>query len=449
LEITLTKKDETYGSIVIDLQSSDVTPKFEAKLKDYSKQVQLKGFRPGKVPPGIVNKMYGESIKAEVVTDMLNKSLSNYISEEKLSILGEPLPSEEDKDKKIDWKKDVEFKFTYDVGLTPEFKYDISNKVKMTKLEVETDENDISEALENIRRQHGEREDVEVSAENDILQGKLIQEKTEYSKDCSLSLDKVNPKVVEKLIGLKAGDTVTLDLKKTFNKDYEQISILTGVTEAEAKKLKGDYNFTVASITRVTPAELNQELYDKLFGKDVVKTEEELNEKIKEVISKNYSDLSEQHLLKELKSRIIEKTKFSLPEDFLKRWLIATNAETLNKEEIEKDFDNYRESFKWNIISNRIFSDAELSVEREEVKERASSFIQQSYFGGMPIGPEFAPMFDEFVGKFLAEENGKNFMNIYHQLLEEKVLLHAKEGVTIKTKEVKSKEFKDLLNKEG
>ena len=449
MEITLTKKDETYGSIVIDLQSSDVTPKFEAKLKDYSKQVQLKGFRPGKVPTGIVNKMYGESIKAEVVTDMLNKSLSNYISEEKLAILGEPLPSEEDKDKKIDWKKDVEFKFTYDVGLTPEFKYDISNKVKMTKFEVEIEEGDINDALENVRRQHGEREDVEVSVENSILHGKLEQEKTEFSKECDISLDKVAPKLVEKFVGLKAGDKVTIDLKKTFNKDYEQISILTGVTEAEAKKLKGDYTFTVSSIVCVTPAELNQEFYDKLFGKDVVKTEEELNEKIKEVISKNFKDLSDQYLLKEIKSRIIEKTKFSLPEDFLKRWLLATNPDTLAKEELENDFDNYRESFKWNIISNRIFSDASLSIEQNEVKERASSFIQQSYFGGMPIGPEFASMFDEFVGKFLTEENGKNYMNIYQQLLEDKVLLHAKEGVTIKTKEVKSKEFKELLNKEA
>jgi len=450
LEITLTKKDETYGSIVIDLQSSDVKPKFEAKLKDYSKQIQLKGFRPGKVPTGIVNKMYGESIKAEVVTDMLNKSLSNYIQEKELSILGEPLPSEEDKDKQIDWKKDNEFKFTYDVGLTPEFKYDISNKVKMTKFQVETDEADINETLQNIRQQHGSQEDVESSKENDILKGKLAQEKTEFSKEnCTIALDKVNPKVVSKLIDAKVGDTITLDLKKTFNKDYEAISVLTGVTEAEAKKIKGDYIFTVEAISRVTPADLNQELYDKLFGKDTVSNETELNDKLKEIMSKNYEDLSDQYLLKDIKERLIEKTKLALPEDFLKRWLVATNSGNVNKEDLDNDFDNYRKSFKWNIISNRIFEEAKLSIEPAEIHERAKSFIQQSYFGGMPIGPEFAPMFEEFVSKFLQEDNGKNYSNIYHQLLEDKVLLHAKEQVTIKPKEMKSKDFKEMLNKEA
>ena len=450
MEITLAKKDETYGSIVIDLQSSDVSPKYEAKVKDYTKQVQLKGFRPGKVPAGIVKKMYGESIKLEVVSTMVHKSLNEYIQKEGLPILGEPLPSIEDKEKQIDWSKDTSFKFTFDVGITPEFKYDISSKLKMTKYKVDADQDEVDETLENIRKQHGKHEQVEESSDKDVLSGTLSQEKTDFSKENAvITLDKVNAKVISKFIGLKTGDTVELDLKKTFNKDYNQISILTGIPEADAKKLKGDFEFTVTAINRVTPAELNQEFYDKLFGKDEVKNEEELNTKLTEIMAKNFDDLADNYLLKELKDKLIEKTKLDLPEEFLKRWLLETNKETLTSEDLDADFDNYRKSFKWNIITNKIFSDAKLEVQPSEINERAKQFIQQSYFGGMPIGPEFASMFDDFVAKFLKEDNGKNYMNIYHQALEDKVLNFAKSEISIKNKEIKAKDFKALLNKEA
>ncbi|MFK7900508.1 MAG: trigger factor [Cyclobacteriaceae bacterium] len=448
MEITLNKKNDTYGSILIDIKESDVTPKFDEKVKDYSKRMNIKGFRAGKVPTGIVKKMHGSSIKAEVVSDMLYKSLDNYIKENKLPLLGNPLPSEDEKDREMDWENQSSFQFTYDVGLTPDFKYDISSKVKLNQYEVTDEEGDIQETLNNLRKQQGTTTNPEVTEGKDVIRGKIQQEKTEFESTGVFIIEELNAKIAPNFVGLKKGDKVIFDPKKAFNKDYSKMSFSLAIKEEEAKKLKGDFLFTVEEITRNEMAELNQEFYDKLFGKDVVKSEEELHVKMKEIMTENYKSQAESMLLKEIRDRLIEKTKLPLPEDFLKRWLLTT-SETLTEEKITEDFDNYRKEFKWNIIQGKIAEDNKLDVQGEEIMERAKSFVQQQYLGGMPISPEFEPQFMEFVNKYLSDNNGANYRNLYHQAIGEKVLLHAKNEISIKPKTIKAKDFKELIEKEA
>jgi trigger factor len=277
LDIVLDKSSATEALIKITLNEKDYQPKVEEKVKDYSKKANIKGFRPGKVPPGLIKKLYGKSIMVEEINDLLSKSITDYIKKNDIKLIGEPLPNKE-KTAEIDWDSQKDFEFEYHIGLVDTFDYNLTNKIKAYQIEI--DNKLMEKTIEDLTTRYGNYTEPEVSEEGDDFSGELTQEDTEYTKELYISNDQIKPKEFKKWIGKKKEDEIIIDPKKIF-KDLETTANLLDKSEKELKEIKGNFSFKIHKIIRIEEAKMNQEFFDKVFGPDSVKGEEEWSSGIK------------------------------------------------------------------------------------------------------------------------------------------------------------------------
>lgn len=441
MDIQLDKLSKTEALIKIKVSENDYQPKVEEKIKEYSRKASIKGFRPGKVPPGMIRKMYGKSILVEEVNHMLSHKVTDYIKENKLEIIGDPLPNVE-KAQDIDWDAQKDFEFEYNVGLVDEFSIDLSKKVTVPSYTIKVDKKLMDETIENLQGQFGEITNPEVSEEGDSLYGELKPEDGSATETLTIRLDKVAPKELKKLTGLKKEDTVSVDIQKIF-KDESDLAIALGLTKEDAKKRKGTFTFTVQNISRVKKAEVNQELFDKTFGKDAVKSEDEFKEKVKSTISDNYQNETEMFLERSIRNELLKKTSIELPDGFLKSWLLRTNEGQLTTDDIEKEFDAYTKELKWSLIRNKISKEQEIKVEHDDVMEEARKLIR-SQLAGSGLGSQFESSIDVFVNNYLQGENGDNYMKVFNKVQSQKVMDYIKSQITVKPKEISRDEFREL-----
>jgi trigger factor len=446
LNITLDKQSTTEGLIKISLTETDYLPKVDEKLKDVSRKANLKGFRAGKVPTGVIKKMYGKSILVEEVNHLISHSISDYIKENKLKVLGDPLPNAE-KARAIDWDIQKEFDFEFQIGMVEDFAVDLSSKVKVTSYPIEVDQKTIDETVNDVITRYGNVMYPEASEVGDNLFGDISlkgEASEEAKKGSYIAIEKVEKKEQQKFIGLKKDDSVEFEIEKIFSGEAE-IARALNITEEEAKGAKGTYVFVVTSLSRVEKATVNQELFDKVFGKDVVKSEEEFMTKIKETIGENYNRET-QHLLEhEIQHYYVDHTKIAMPDNFLKQWLKATSGGQVTDDVLEKEFNLYKDSLKWDLIKNRITEEREIKVDGEEVREKARQLIMDQ-FGGPAIAAQLGDKMEEIANNYLSGQDGKgeNFMRIYNQLRQERIMKVVKENITIAEKKVTLEEFKKL-----
>lgn len=444
MNITLDKQSATDGLIKVQLSATDYQPKVDEKLKDYARKANIKGFRQGKVPTGVIKKMFGKSILVEEVNHIVSHSVSDYIRDQKLRILGDPMPNQE-KGFSIDWDNQKDFEFEFQIGLVEDFQVDLSKNVKVDAHKIEVDQKVIEETLEDLKTRFGNTTYPEVSEADHNLYGEITSTSETESKGSFIAIDKVAKKEQKKFIGLKKDDVVEFDIEKIFD-DKKAIAQALNVTEEDAGTAKGTYSFKVTSISKVEPASINQELFDKVFGTDAVKTEEEFIEKIKATISENY-DRETDHLLDhEIQHYYVDHTNINMPDNFLKSWLINTSNGQVTEEVLEKEFNAYKESLKWDLIKNKIAEDREIKVEGEEVREKAKQFIMDQ-FGGPAIAAQLGDKLNDIANNYLSGQDGKgeNFMKIYNQLRHEKILKSIKEAITINEKKVSLDEFKKVV----
>ena len=446
LDITLDKKSTTDGLIKIKLSPGDYQPKVEEKIKAYARKANIKGFRQGKVPHGVIKKMFGKSILVEEVNHLLSHSVTDYIKDNKLRILGEPLPNQ-DKANHIDWDAQNDFEFEFQIGLVDDFTYELSPNVKLKSYPIEVGKQVIDETIADLKKRFGQVTHPDISEEGDNLHGQLLEEGGQAPVSAHLELSKLDKKVLKDFVGKKKEDSIKMDIRKVFGTDKE-IGDLLGIPAEEAKEKKGMYNFQVTSISRVAPAETNQEFFDKVFGKDAVKTEEEFAGKVKETIKGNY-DRETDHLLEhEIQHHFVDNTKVDMPDEFLKLWLKNSGGKQITDEILEKEFGPYRDSLKWDLIKNKIAEDLKIAVEAEEVKEKAKGMIMEQ-FGGQAFAAQLGDKLDAIADNYLSDQEGKNFMKLYDQLRHEKILQKIKETVTISEKPVSLEEFKKIVEKHG
>jgi len=442
LNITLDKQSATDGLIKIQLIESDYQPKVDVKLKDYARKANIKGFRQGKVPAGVIKKMFGKSVLVEEVNHIVSHSVSDYIRDQKLKILGDPIPNQE-KGFAIDWDNQKDFEFEFQIGLVEDFQVELSDNVKVTSNKIEVDQKVIDETLEDLKTRFGNTTNPEVSEAGCNLYGE-ISTGEEEKKGSFIAIDKVAKKEQKKFTGVKKEDVIEFDIEKSFD-DKAAIAQVLNLSEEEAENAKGNYSFTVTNISRVEPASINQELFDKVFGPEVVKTEEEFIEKIKATISENY-DRETDHLLDhEIQHYYVDNTKINMPDNFLKTWLINTSNGQVTEEILEKEFTAYKDSIKWDLIKNKIADEKEIKVEGDEVREKAKQFIMEQ-FGGPAIAAQLGDKLDDIANNYLSGQDGKgeNFMKIYNQLRHERILKVIKDSITITEKKVSLDEFKKI-----
>ncbi len=443
MNITLDQPSPTDGLIKITLQESDYQPKVEEKVKEYSRKMNIKGFRQGKVPTGVVRKMFGKSILVEEVNHLLSHSVSDYIKEQKLKVLGDPLPNQE-KARLIDWETQKDFEFEFQIGLVEDFNVDISSKVKLKTYVIDVDQKVMDETLTDIKRRFGNITYPEVSGEDDNIFGEVtLADGTK--KSSYLPINKIAKGEQKKFIGLKKEDEVTFDIRN-ISSDPLTISQAINVKEEEAQGAMGTYILKVNNISHNEPAEVNQELFDKTFVKDVVKSEEEFTAKITETIAENYKREAEHLLDHEIQHQLVDHTQINMPDSFLKSWLKVSGGAQITDEVIGKEFNDYKNGLKWDLIKNKLSEEHKVTVESAEVKERAKQLIAQQ-FGGPAIAEQLGDKFDGIADNYLSGQDGKgeNFMRLYTQIRHEKLMKVVKENITVTEKKVSLEEFKKLV----
>jgi trigger factor len=355
-----------------------------------------------------------------------------------VKLLGEPLPDLNQQ--AIDWDNQKEFEFNYEVGLLPEINLPLDKSVEGYTIEV--DKATIDEAYENLKRQFGQTTNPETSEEGDFIYGDLKQVDGEFESKTLIPTTRVVAGK-EQFVGVKAGDTIRFDIRKAFGDDNSALAHVTGMSKEVAADLNGEFEFVVEKINRTEPAELNQELFDKLFGKDVVTTEEEFDAKIRETIQENYDREADNLLSRNIIDTLVDNVDVELPTDFFKRWLQVTNEGRLTAEQIEENFDKYLRELKWSMIKNKVVDENELKVTNEEVVA-ATKEKMLAQFNMPEIPEELVESMNNYANQYLSQDNGRNYINEYEQLLAEKVLAKLKEKMTVVEKTISAEDFKNL-----
>ena len=440
MEILLDKHSANQASVKTKLNEADYQPKVDAKLKEYAKKATIKGFRPGKAPVSMVKRMYGTSVLVEEINNLLSSSLNDFLKEQTFKILGEALPVMEDSDK-IDWNTQKEFEFQFKIGFVDNLAVEIDNSIEAVNYSIEVGDAEANEAIENLRRQYGKMTNPEESQENDFLYGDLKALDGSFEKTFSLPLSKVDSKSLKKFLGVKKGDVIEFDPSKTIK---EELATTVGVSEEEAANLKGKFAFTVQNINRTELSELNQEFFDKLFGPGQVENEEQMIQKVKEILADSYNKELQVYTEEKIKEQLATKANIQLPDEFLKEWLLKANEGKVTPEQVTIEYPIYAKQLTWSLISNEIAKANEIKAEHEDVIEKTKEMIR-TQFASSGLGAQLENSMDMFVDNYLRGNEGQNYMQMLTAVQNDKVLAFVKEKVDVKSETINIDKFKQLF----
>lgn len=439
MNITKEQIDNLNAVVKVAITKEDYQDKVDTILKDYKKQANIPGFRKGQVPMGLIKKQYGKAVLVDEVNKLLQDNLNKYLTEEKLDVLGNPLPKQQDD---FDWDKE-ELAFEFELGLAPDFQVPLKTKKAITHYKIIADKKMISEQIERIQKQYGKLVSKKVVGKTDEVTGTFKNEEEGIENQSLLEMDKLkSKKAVEALTGKKVGDLVTLKTKGLLKEDYLLSSVL-GISKDKTEKLDVAVSFTISEINERQPAELNQELFDKLFGKDVITSEKELKERIKEDSEKQFEQQSDQKLLNDVTEYFIDNTKFDLPAGFLTKWIQMTGEEPLSEEQASEEYEKSEKGLRYQLIEGKIINENNLQVQFDELKEFSKGFIktQMAQFGQLDPKEE---ELDNIAARVLGNQD--EVKRLSEQLMSQKLLNLYKEKANLKAKEVTYENFVKEVN---
>ncbi|MGF7217705.1 trigger factor [Spirosoma lacussanchae] len=450
MDITLEKASDTNASLKITLTPADYKPEVDKKLKDYGRKVQLKGFRPGHVPASLVQKMYGKSILVDEINSMLSRTVSQYIRENKLQVVGDPVPNREQADA-IDWDNQTDFAFSYTLGLASEFNIDFAELPSVTRYEIQAGETEVNNTIADLQQRfHGHAHGEEVG-ETDTIYGELVQTSAPesgelFSAKTAFPMDKMAEEAKGQFVGKKKGDVISFVLEQAFP-DEKARANATGVKKEEAAALTGEFSFTIDDITRHEPAELNQEFFDKVLGAGAVEDEAQFRTKVAEVIRGNYAREADQLLRLDIEKNLIDNTPILLPDEFLKNWLLEVNEGKFTPEQIDEQYDDFTKSVKLQLIKNKIAENADIKVEFDEVLDATRQMVREQFGFMGSENEEMDKTIDRIARNYLMDEknNGQNYTSTFNRVYDDKVIEYAKTQLTIVSQEVTVDEFKALV----
>jgi len=434
MNITKEQIDELNAVVKVAITKDDYKDKVDNILKDYRKKADIPGFRKGQVPMGLIQKQYGKAVLVDEVNKLLQDNLNKYLTEEKLDVLGNPLPKQQDN---FNWDAD-ELDFEFELGLAPSFDVAVKSKKAITHYLILADDKMIDEQVERIQKQYGKLISKEEVSKDDEISGVFKNEAEEINHKTTLELDKIkNKKAIDSLLGKKIGDVVTLKTKELFKEDHA-LSNALGTSPEKAKELDTEVTFTVEEINEREPAALDQELFDKLFGKDTISSAEELKIRIKEDSEKQFEQQSDQKLLNDVTENFIENTKFDLPSEFLKKWIQTTGEKPLTEDEAKEEYTKSEKGLRYQLIEGKIIAENNLQVQFDELKEFSKGFIktQMAQFGQLNPAEE---ELDTIAQRVLSNQD--EVKRLSEQLMSQKLISLYKEKANLKTKEVTYENF--------
>lgn len=434
MNITKEQIDDLNAVVKVAISKEDYQDKVEKILNDYRKQANIPGFRKGQVPMGLIKKQYGKAVLVDEVNKLLQDNLNKYLTEEKLDVLGNPLPKQPEN---FDWDND-NLDFEFELGLAPNFEVQLKTKKAVTHYKIVADKKMIDNQVERIQKQYGKLVSKTEVGKADEVSGTFINEAEDINNKTTIEVDKVKAKkAVDALVGKKVGDTVTLSTKGLFKEDYLLSSAL-GISRDKADNLNTEVTFTIEEINERQPAPLDKELFDKLFGKDNVKSAKELKDRIKEDSEKQFEQQSDQKLLNDITEKLIEDTKFELPAEFLKKWIQVSGEQMLSDDEANEEFERSEKGLRYQLIEGKIIQENNLQVQFDELKEFAKGFIksQMAQYGHMDPKEE---ELENIAVRVMSNQD--EVKRLSEQLMSQKLLDLYKEKANLKVKEVSYDDF--------
>jgi len=449
MNISKENVDNLNAVLKIRIEKTDYAGRVDQVLKDYRKKVQMDGFRPGKVPAGLVRKMYRKPVMVEEINKLVSESIARYLADEKINILGEPLPSEQQPNE-IDWDTQTEFEFDFDLGLAPQLDISLTQKDKVPMYEIKLDDKMISDTKESYARRMGKMIPVEQIEGSELVKGDFMQIDREgnpieggiFAADAQFSMEVIRDSTIKtSFMACRVDDTVDLDIRAAFPNDTE-ISSLLKIDKARVPEIVPTFRLHIKEITKFQAAEINQELWDMLYGKDEVKSEAEFEGKIKEELRRALSRDSEYRFGIDAKKMMLKKLKFELPVGFLKRWLVLVNEGKFTHEQIDEDFPKFEDDLKWQLIRDQIVKDQEIKVEAEEVKAQAKEIARMQFqqYGMMNIPEE---NLENYAGEMLKNED--EIRKATEKILDNKVIDYLKATVKVDNKQITVEKFNKLF----
>jgi trigger factor len=451
MNIVKENNNDLTAVLKVTITEKDYAEKVETALKDYRKKARIDGFRPGKVPTGLVKKMYGKGILVEEVNKLISESLTNYIRDEKLNLLGEPLPAENQKP--ADFDNETEFEFAFDVAIAKDIEVKLSKKDKVVYYDIKVDDKLFDSYSENYTRKFGEFKDVDETTDNEMLSGNFIQLDAEgkvleggiKADDVRITVEYIKDADIKKIFaGKKVANKIIFDVRKAYPSDSEIASMLR-IEKEKAQEINGDFEFDITKVQRFFPAEINQELYDKAFGQDVVKSDAEFKAKITEEIKANFVRETDYRFMIDAKQKLVEKINPELPTEFLKRWLTVVNEGKFTAEQIAEEYPKFETDLQWQLIKDQVIRDNEIKVEESEVMDAAKE-VTAAQFAQYGLANMPDEQLEQYAQEILKKDNEKR--NLYEKKFEDKVVDFIKDSVKLDKKEVTTEEFQKLWEDE-
>lgn len=432
----------------VQIAAQDYQENLDKTIEKYRKTMTMPGFRKGKIPVSLVKKQYGKSLLADELNKIINDSLGNYISENKLELLGQPIPAQEDT--KGDFDNPVDFEFPYEIAEVPEFKVALDGRTSLTHNLVNVDAELIDRQIEDLRRRYGKLISAEKVGEKDLVLAtvtELNDDETEkengVSNSTTISMEFVEDEAAKKaLLNRKIGDTLVVNPADLSRGDSDLAAML-GIKREELANTSDKFQLKITEVKQMEMAEINQELFDKLFGAGTIQSEEELRERVQADLSSMFNENSDKLLMNDAYDHLMEKTTLSLPVEFMKRWIKLNSEESVTDEMIEKDYPQYEKSMKWQLIQGKIFKDNNLQLQQEEVINFTKDLLARQFAQyGMPISDD--AMLTDQAQRVLADENESR--QIYDMIAERKLIEFVKTTAKLNENKVTHEEFSKIVH---
>ncbi len=429
--------DDLNFKVTLEISKDDYAAAEKKKLSECRRKADFKGFRKGNVPMSLVQRVYGEQCLYEAVNESISEGLNNFVRDEKIRMIGEPLASEDQP--QVEWKSGNDFSFNFDIAQSSELTFVPSEKDKLVNYTIDITSEAKQEMKENMLRQFGDLQDAESAGEEDFVIADLSNE-SKTVEDAYISVRSVDGEDRAKFVGAKPGDQFDINVNEAFKNESDRAAMLK-VKKEELASLDPLFHVSVVNVRTFVAAEENQETYDKIFGEDQVHNSDEFDKAVTDRLADNYKQESDYRLSKDIKNYFLEKADIKLPETFLKRWLFKINEGKFTMEDIEKEFDSFLEDYRWQMVRDYLMDMYKIKVDDKDLQEAAESYVRYQYdmygLNGVP-----QDMIKDAVKSVLSDE--RQARNIWESVQDNKVIAELKNKVSYTSKNISVEKFREL-----
>ena len=437
MNIIKNQPDALNYQVTVEIAAADYAEPLRKRLNDYRRKADIKGFRKGMAPMSMIKRFYGEQALYDCVNGLLGEQLDKFIADEKIRVVGEPLPSEDQP--QLSWAEGSDFTFKFDIAQTPELNFEVSKDDKIVYYDINVTADQKKATREQMLQSVGSLQEGKVSAENDYLVVDMANE-GHKAEGVYVSIAQVAEEARGAFIGKKAGEKFKIDVNAAFTNETDRAAMLK-VDKNQLANLDPMFEITVVNVKTYVPGESNQESWDKLFGEGAVTTEEQFEEKVVERIKAGHEQDANFRFGADVRKYFVEKAGVELPEAFLKRWLIYVNEGKFTAEQVEKEFPGFIEDFKWQLVRGYIMQKFNLKVSREDVLNAAKNYVAYQYamygMAGMPQN-----LIDSAAENMLQDKNQYN--RLEEQCEDNAAIARVRDEVTLTHKKISQDKFREL-----